>query len=31
LIGAVSGVIISVVCYYLTPYLVLTLRGRNDH
>ncbi|MGB3398142.1 MAG: hypothetical protein WBB60_16985 [Nitrospira sp.] len=29
LIGAVSGVIISVVCYYLTPYLVLTLRGRR--
>ncbi|MDR4479160.1 MAG: hypothetical protein R3B37_05350 [Nitrospira sp.] len=28
LIGAVSGVIISVVCYFLTPYLVLKLGGQ---
>lgn len=30
LIGAAAGVIISVLCYYLTPYLVLTLGGRTD-
>lgn len=30
LIGAVSSVLISVLCYYLTPYLVLTLGGRAD-
>ena len=30
LIGAAAGVMISVVCYYLTPYLVLKLGGRAD-
>ncbi len=30
LIGAATGVIVSVLCYYLTPYLVLTLGGRAD-
>ena len=30
LIGAAAGVVISVLCYYLTPYLVLTLGGRAD-
>lgn len=31
LIGAAAGVMISVLCYYLTPYLVLTLDGRAEH
>ena len=30
LIGAAAGVMISVVCYYLTPYLVVKLGGRAD-
>jgi hypothetical protein len=30
LIGAAAGVMISVLCYYLTPYLVLTLGGRAN-
>lgn len=30
LIGAAAGVIVSVLCYYLTPYLMLTLGGRAD-
>lgn len=30
LIGAAAGVMISVVCYYLTPYLVLKLNGETN-
>ena len=31
LIGAAAGVMISVLCYYLTPYLVLKIGGRAAH
>lgn len=30
LIGAAAGVIVSVLCYYLTPYLVLKLNGETN-
>lgn len=30
LMGAVSGVILSVLGYYLTPYLVLAMNSRTD-
>ena len=30
LIGAAAGVLISVLCYYLTPYLVLTIGRRTE-
>ncbi len=30
LIGAASGVIISVLCYYLTPYLAQMVKTRAD-
>lgn len=30
LIGAAAGVMISVLCYYLTPYLVLKLNGETN-
>lgn len=30
LFGAASGVIVSVLCYYLTPFVVLRLGGKAD-
>jgi hypothetical protein len=30
LVGAVGGVVLSVLCYYLAPFLILALNARTD-